>query len=266
MNQPTILKQILERKQQEVGERRQRCSLDELQRQAASQEPCRGFTEALRDKIGHRRPAVVAEIKKASPSKGLIRRNFDPEAIARSYAENGATCLSVLTDVDFFQGHDNYLAQAREACRLPVLRKDFMLDPYQIVESRAIGADCVLLIAAALEPARMAELAACARETGIDFLVEVHDRRELEGALALEPALIGINNRDLHSFKTSLNTTFNLLKDIPEDCAVITESGILVREDVEEMLEHGVYGFLVGESFMRAPDPGLKLKELFFYG
>lgn len=265
MSQATILKQILDRKQAEVKERRERTPLAELERLAREREACRGFTRALKNQIEHRRPAVIAEIKKASPSKGIIRQDFDPEAIAVSYAANGATCLSVLTDVDFFQGHDNYLEQAREACRLPVIRKDFMVDPYQIVESRALGADCVLLIVAALQPAQMEELAATAREQGLDILVEVHSRDELELALGLESELVGINNRDLHSFKTSLNVTYDLLEFIPEGTAVVTESGILVREDVEEMLRHGVYGFLVGESFMRAQDPGQKLKELFFY-
>ena len=186
--------------------------------------------------------------------------------IAESYAENGAACLSVLTDRDFFQGDEEYLKQARHACKLPVIRKDFMIDPWQVAESRAIGADCILLIVAALEPARMQELAASAREYGMDFLVEVHNRKELDQALLLDADLIGINNRDLHTFKTSLAVTYDLLPHIPEGAAVITESGIHIREDVEEMLEHGVYGFLVGESFMRAQEPGEKLKELFFNG
>jgi indole-3-glycerol phosphate synthase len=237
-----------------------------LERQARAQDPCRGFTAALVRQISHKRPAVIAEIKKASPSKGLIRKNFAPAAIARSYAEHGATCLSVLTDVDFFQGHDSYLQEARQACQLPVIRKDFMLDPYQIVEARALGADCVLLIVAALAPEQLGELAAAARDTGLDYLVEVHNQAELEQALALGPALVGINNRDLHTFKTSLNVTYQLLDGIPEGTVVVTESGILAREDVEEMLDHGVYGFLVGESFMRAADPGAKLQELFFNG
>lgn len=266
MSQPTILKQILDRKQEEVKERRKRAPLAVLERQIKEREGVRGFTRALKNQIEHKRPAVVAEIKKASPSKGIIRKDFDPEAIAMSYAANGATCLSVLTDVDFFQGHDNYLEQARAACKLPVLRKDFMLDPYQIVESRALGADCVLLIVAALDAAQLEELAAAARECGLDCLIEVHNREELDLALRLQPGLIGINNRDLHTFKTSLNVTYGLLEHIPEGTAVITESGILVREDVEEMLRHGVFGFLVGESFMRARDPGQKLKDLFFYG
>lgn len=266
MNQSNILNTILTRKAGEIEERRQKRSLQELSAQAKVQAPCRGFNQALQKQIGQRRPAVIAEIKKASPSKGLIRKDFDPAVIARSYAENGATCLSVLTDVDFFQGDDAFLSEARDACHLPVLRKDFMIDPYQIVESRALGADCVLLIVAALSDEQLGELNACAREHDIDVLIEVHNQEELERALQLKPEMIGINNRDLHTFKTSLNVTFGLLEQVPEGTSVITESGILAREDVVEMLEHGVYGFLIGESFMRAVDPGAKLQELFFHG
>lgn len=264
--QETILDKILERKREEIAERKAAVSLAELELRAAQAEPVRGFTSALARQIAHKRPAVIAEIKKASPSKGLIRKNFDPAAIAASYAEYGATCLSVLTDEDFFQGHDSFLQDARQACSLPVIRKDFMLDPYQIVESRALGADCVLLIVAALSASQLNELAATARETGLDYLVEVHNQAELELALELKPELVGINNRDLHTFKTSLNVTYQLLDAIPDGTLVVTESGILAREDVEEMVSHGVYGFLVGESFMRAADPGLKLQELFFNG
>lgn len=267
MQKATILKKILERKHEEVRDRKKRTSLDALQeRIALSADTPRGFTAALKRQIDNKRPAVVAEIKKASPSKGIIRPNFDPAAIAASYAEHGATCLSVLTDIDFFQGDDLYLQQAREACALPVIRKDFMIDPWQIAESRALGADCVLLIVAALDPGQLAELAAAAVAYGLDCLVEVHDQAELETALALQPDLIGINNRDLHTFKTSLNVTFRLLEHVPGDVVVITESGILAREDVQEMIDHHVYGFLVGESFMRAKDPGAKLQELFFNG
>jgi indole-3-glycerol phosphate synthase len=266
MNQATILKKILDRKAEEVAERQAKTSLADLEKQTRTADKCRGFTHALTERISHKRPAVIAEIKKASPSKGLIREHFEPAAIAESYAENGAACLSVLTDKDFFQGDEEYLRQARDACRLPVIRKDFMIDPWQVAESRAIGADCILLIVAALEPARMQELAASAREYGMDFLVEVHNRKELDQALLLDADLIGINNRDLHTFKTSLTVTYELLPHIPDGAAVITESGIHVREDVEEMLDHGVYGFLVGESFMRAQEPGEKLKELFFNG
>ena len=266
MQQATILNKILDRKRQEVSERQSLRSLQELQKLAAIQEPARGFTAALGRQISHKRPAVIAEIKKASPSKGLIRKDFNPAAIAASYAEHGATCLSVLTDVDFFQGHDMFMQEARESCHLPVIRKDFMIDPYQIVESRALGADCVLLIVAALSPAQLSELAAAAVESGLDYLVEVHNEAELEVALSLSPKLVGINNRDLHTFKTSLNVTYKLLEAIPEDTTVVTESGIVARADVEEMIQHGVYGFLVGESFMRATDPGAKLQELFFNG
>ena len=268
LSQPdsTILDKILARKREEVAARQVAVPLATLEQRCQDAGPCRGFAAALHRQIDNKRPAVIAEIKKASPSKGLIRQHFEPAAIAASYAEYGASCLSVLTDVDFFQGHDDYLAQARDACQLPVLRKDFMLDPYQIVESRALGADCVLLIVAALGPSQLQELAATARERGLDVLVEVHDQAELELALALAPTMIGINNRDLHNFKTSLNVTYQLLPLIPPGTVVVTESGILVREDVEEMLVHGVYGFLVGESFMRAADPGAKLKELFFNG
>ena len=266
MNQATILKKILDRKAEEVAERQAKTSLADLEKQTRTADKCRGFTHALTERISHKRPAVIAEIKKASPSKGLIREHFEPAAIAESYAENGAACLSVLTDKDFFQGDEEYLRQARDACRLPVIRKDFMIDPWQVAESRAIGADCILLIVAALEPARMQELAASAREYGMDFLVEVHNRKELDQALLLDADLIGINNRDLHTFKTSLTVTYELLPHIPDGAAVITESGIHIREDVKEMLDHGVYGFLVGESFMRAQEPGEKLKELFFNG
>jgi len=266
MDAANILEKILARKREEISERKAAVPLAELQASLREQEPCRGFAAALSYQIRHKRPAVIAEIKKASPSKGIIRKNFDPAAIAASYAEHGATCLSVLTDQEFFQGYDNFLQQARDACSLPVIRKDFMIDPYQIVESRALGADCVLLIVAALAPAQLQELWAAAKETGLDVLIEVHNSAELKQALQLKPELIGINNRDLQTFKTSLNVTYRLLNEIPDEVAVVTESGILARTDVEEMLDHGVYGFLVGESFMRASDPGAKLQELFFNG
>lgn len=263
---PTILDRILTRKREEIAERKAKVSQSALEATCKTLDPCRGFVAALQKQIGHKRPAVIAEIKKASPSKGLIRKNFDPAEIAVSYAANGATCLSVLTDVDFFQGSDSYLQEARAACQLPVIRKDFMIDPYQIVESRVLGADCILLIVSALSREQLHELNAAAAECGLDVLVEVHNRQELAAALELKPALVGINNRDLHTFKTSLNVTYDLLGDIPAGTAVVTESGILAREDVVDMLKHGVYGFLVGESFMRAVDPGAKLQELFFHG
>lgn len=266
MDHPTILKKILQRKREEVVERKATTSLKTLEELISSQEPSRGFSLALAEQIQRKRPAVIAEIKKASPSKGLLREHFDPAAIAESYAENGATCLSVLTDVDFFLGADEYLQAASRACHLPVIRKDFVIDPYQIAESRALGADCILLIVAALEPALLQELADCARHYGLDYLVEIHNHHELDEAMKLKPDLLGINNRDLHTFNTRLDTTYQLLKDIPEEISVITESGIHARQDVEEMMQHGVYGFLVGETFMRAVDPGKKLKELFYYG
>jgi indole-3-glycerol phosphate synthase len=263
---PTILDRILTRKREEIAGRKAQTSQAELEAQASALEPCRGFVSALQKQIAHKRPAVIAEIKKASPSKGLIRKNFFPAAIAASYAEHGATCLSVLTDVDFFQGSDAYMQEARAACTLPVIRKDFMIDPYQVVESRALGADCILLIVAALPRAQLFELNQVAESCGLDVLIEVHNKQELETALELKPALVGINNRDLHTFKTSLKVTYDLLPDVPASTVVVTESGILAREDVADMTKHGVYGFLVGESFMRAADPGAKLQELFFHG
>jgi len=266
VEKPTILKKILQRKQEEINERKKLHSISELETYISVQDKPRAFTQAIAQQINRKRPAVIAEIKKASPSKGLLREDFQPEIIAQLYAENGATCLSVLTDVDFFQGHDDYLQEARAACSLPVIRKDFMMDPYQIIESRKLGADCILLIVAALKEKQMHELASCAKSLGMDYLIEVHNHAELELALKLKPELIGINNRDLHSFSIKLETTYDLLKEIPEGISVVTESGILTREDVDEMIQHGVYGFLVGEIFMRAPDPGQKLQELFFFG
>ncbi len=264
MSDATILGKILTRKGEEVAERRRRRGMAALEDLIAEQGPVRGFADALRERIRNRRPAIIAEVKKASPSKGLIREDFDPAAIAASYEGGGAACLSVLTDVDFFQGADDYLCQARAACTLPVLRKDFTVDPYQVYEARALGADCILLIVAALDQAQLVTLHDLARELGMAVLVEVHDGDELDRALALDTPLIGINNRDLRSFDTSLETTWNLLPRIPNDRLVITESGIHSREDVDAMLARGVYGFLVGETFMRAPEPGKKLGELFF--
>ena len=261
---PDILHRILARKAEEVAERRQRLPLAELEARLADAAQLRNFAAALDSRIAEGQPAVIAEIKQASPSKGVLRADFDPAAIAAGYARGGAACLSVLTDVDFFQGADAYLQQARAACPLPVLRKDFMLDPYQVVEARAIGADCILLIVAALEDARMQELAGLAQDLGMNVLVEVHDAAELERALRLPCRLIGINNRDLRSFEVSLGTTLDLLAEIPGDRLVITESGIHTPADVALMREHGVHAFLVGEAFMRAPEPGAKLAELFF--
>lgn len=261
--QPTILRQIIERKFEEIRERQNRCSLLELTERLVDIGTTRGFERALLDCAARRQPAVIAEIKKASPSKGVIRANFNVTEIARSYEQGGAACLSVLTDVDFFQGSDEYLQEARAACSLPVIRKDFIVDEYQLVEARAIGADCILLIAAALEVEKLRDLNQCAKDLGLDVLVEVHNQQELDQALLLPNRLIGINNRNLHSFEVSLATTLSLIKDIPGDRFVITESGILQRADVELMLAHDVYGFLVGESFMRAQEPGKKLAELF---
>ena len=265
MSLPTILEKIIARKVAEVAERSARVGLDELQRRARAADAPRGFARALQERVARREPAVIAEIKKASPSKGVLRENFVPAELARSYEQGGATCLSVLTDVDFFQGSDEYLQQARAACGLPVIRKDFMVDPYQIIESRALGADCVLLIVAALDDARLVELAATAAVFGLDVLVEVHDEAELERALTLlDTPLIGINNRNLHTFEVSLDTTLDLLPLIPQGRLVITESGILHRTDVELLEISDVHAFLVGEVFMRADDPGLELQRLFF--
>jgi len=266
MSVPTVLEKIVARKVEEVAERRTRVSLGELERLASLADPVRGFANALQEQVGKKQPAVIAEIKKASPSKGVLREDFVPSEIARSYEAGGATCLSVLTDVDFFQGADAYLQQARAACELPVIRKDFMIDPYQVVEARAIGADCILLIVAALDDNLMAELAAVAKEQGLDVLVEVHDSAELERALRLETPLLGINNRNLHTFEVNLDTTLDLLPGIPRDRVVITESGILHRADVELMEINGVHAFLVGEAFIRAEEPGHELQRLFFPG
>ena len=224
---------------------------------------CRGFARAVESRVRIRQSAVIAEIKKASPSKGVIRAAFDPEEIARDYARGGATCLSVLTDIDFFQGCDEYLQIARQACTMPVLRKDFIIDPYQVLETRAMGADCILLIVSALSGQQFKELYALAGELGLDVLVEVHDRDELAEGLQVGPTLLGINNRDLHTFQTSLSTTITLLDEISGNPLVVTESGIHTRDDVHRMHEKGVYAFLVGEAFMKAESPGEKLRELF---
>ena len=267
MSIPTVLEKILARKAEEVAERRARISFAEVEAQARVADPVRGFARALQERVAHKQAAVIAEVKKASPSKGVLRENFVPAEIAKSYEAGGAACLSVLTDIDFFQGADEYLQQARAACSLPVIRKDFMIDPYQIVEARALGADCVLLIVSALDDVRMAELASTAKDVGLDVLVEVHDGDELERALnTLDTPLVGINNRNLHSFEVSLETTLDLLPRIPRDRLVITESGILTRADVELMEINEVYSFLVGEAFMRAEEPGTELKRLFFAG
>jgi indole-3-glycerol phosphate synthase len=260
---PDILQKILARKREEIAEREARSSLNVLRCRAEQAPAPRRFVQALRNAAAAGRPAVIAEIKKASPSKGVLREDFRPAEIAASYQAGGAACLSVLTDHDFFQGCEDYLEQAREACRLPVLRKDFLIDPYQVYEARAIGADCILLIAAALGDRLMGELAALAGALGMDVLVEVHDAAELDRALRLELPLIGINNRNLRTFEVDLRTTLELLPRIPAETLVVTESGILEPADVTRMREHGVHGFLVGEAFMRAEDPGARLAALF---
>lgn len=263
---PDILKKILARKTEEIIESSAKVNLHDLSEQAKAASPVRGFVDSIRAKINQKPPAVIAEIKKASPSKGILRENFDPASIAASYEQGGAACLSVLTDVDFFQGSADYLKQARNACSLPVLRKDFMIDPYQVYEARAMGADCILLIVAALEDARMNELAELAHNLELDVLVEVHDADELERALKLPVTLVGINNRNLHTFETSLQTTIDLLDKIPDNRIVVTESGILSVADVELMRSHRVDAFLIGEACMRADNPGTGLSSLFSTG
>jgi indole-3-glycerol phosphate synthase len=264
-----VLHAILQRKAEEVAVRSARLPLRELSLRAAEATPPRGFAAAIEAKIAAGQPAVIAEVKKASPSKGVIRADFDPAAIAHSYAAAGAACLSVLTDVDFFQGADAFLQQARAACALPVLRKDFVVDPYQVVEARALGADCVLLIVAALDDARLAALSGQALALGMDVLAEVHDADELQRALRLAPLdgrapLLGINNRNLRSFAVSLDTTLALRDAVPRGRRLVTESGIASPADVRRMRDAGVEAFLVGEAFMREPDPGAALRRLFF--
>lgn len=258
-----ILNQIVATKREEIALALQKTPLAVMREDAESRLLTRDFEGALRRKIAAGLPAVIAEVKKASPSKGVIRADFIPADIAQSYAEYGAACLSVLTDRQYFQGSSDYLKQARASCDLPVLRKDFMIDPYQVYEARAIGADCILLIAACLDDARMAELEAIARGLNMAVLVEVHDRAELERALKLKTPLVGINNRNLRSFEVSLDTTLGMLADVPADRLLVTESGILNSDDVRKMRDHGVNAFLVGEAFMRAKEPGAALAELF---
>jgi len=258
-----ILQTILARKAQEVTERRARVTLDEMRERASRADRPRGFASALRTRIAADKPAVIAEVKKASPSKGVMRADFRPAEIAKSYATAGAACLSVLTDVDFFQGADAYLQQARAACPLPVLRKDFMIDAYQVYEARALSADCILLIVAALDDAQLCDLSQLSRALGMDVLVEVHDGAELERALKTSASLIGINNRNLRTFETSLDVTLDLRERVPPDRLLVTESGIHTRADVLRMRAAGVNAFLVGEAFMRADDPGTQLRHLF---
>jgi len=258
-----ILARILATKAGEIAAAKRARPPNETETAARAMPPPRDFEGALRAQVTAGRPAVIAEIKKASPSRGVLRAQFDPPAIAMSYAAGGATCLSVLTDREYFQGAPEYLTAAREACALPVLRKDFIVDPYQIAESRAMGADAILLIVAALDDGQLASLHANARELGMAVLVEVHDARELERAAALRPPLIGINNRNLRTFETSLSTTVDLLPRVPAGTLVVTESGILGRSDVAMMRAQGVHAFLVGEAFMRAENPGEALGALF---
>ncbi|KAF1729439.1 indole-3-glycerol phosphate synthase TrpC [Pseudoxanthomonas mexicana] len=259
-----ILTTILARKADEIAERSARVSLADLRARVADAPPTRGFADALNAMIAQGDPAVIAEVKKASPSKGVIRPDFRPADIAVSYEFGGAACLSVLTDVDFFQGADDYLRQARDACTLPVLRKDFTVDPYQVYEARALGADCILLIVAALDDGQLVDLSGLAMQLGMDVLVEVHDIDELERALQVPVPLVGINNRNLRTFEVSLDTTLAMKDAVPKDRLLVTESGIVVPEDVATMRDAGVNAFLVGETFMRAEEPGEALRQLFF--
>ncbi|MFC4765370.1 indole-3-glycerol phosphate synthase TrpC [Dyella koreensis] len=258
-----ILQRILTRKTEEIAERSARLPLAELTARAADAPETRGFAAAIEAKIDAGLSAVIAEVKKASPSKGVIRPDFDPAAIARSYEKGGAACLSVLTDKDFFQGSEDFLRQARNACSLPVLRKDFVIDPYQVYEARAIGADCILLIVAALGDAALLELSLLAADLDLDVLCEVHDAEELERALALPVPLIGVNNRNLRTFETNLDTSIELQALMEYDRILVSESGIHSPDDVERLRDAGINAFLVGEAFMRAEDPGSELKKLF---
>lgn len=264
---PDILKKIILRKEQEILERKQKCSQGTLMEKALESLmslPVRGFVDSMQQRLDNNEAAVIAEVKKASPSKGVIRENFVPKEIAQSYESGGASCLSVLTDIDFFQGADEYLKEAREACSLPVIRKDFIIDTYQVYEARAMGADCILLIVAVLSDEQMAKLYQLALDLKMDVLIEAHDEAELQRALPFGAKLVGINNRNLRNFDTSLNTTLDLLEQIPNDRIVVTESGIHTNADVALMRDNKVNAFLVGEAFMRADEPGAELKKLFF--
>jgi indole-3-glycerol phosphate synthase len=260
---PDILQKIVAVKHEEIAAARKKASLEVVRADAESRVLTRDFEGAMRRKIAAGQPAVIAEVKKASPSKGVLRADFIAADIAQSYAEHGAACLSVLTDRQFFQGQPDYLKQARASCDLPVLRKDFLVDPYQVYEARAMGADCILLIAACLDDAQMADFEAIARDLGMAVLVEVHDGPELDRALRLKTPLVGVNNRNLRTFEVSLDTTLDLMTRLPADRLLVTESGILSAADVRKMREAGVHAFLVGEAFMRAPDPGEALAQLF---
>jgi len=262
---PSILQRILQRKSEEIAAGKTSLPLHELNARAQDCPGTRGFVPALKQAL-RQGPAVIAEIKKASPSAGVIREDFQPEAIARSYASAGAACLSVLTDKDFFRGDDHYLQLARDACTLPVLRKDFIVDPWQVYQSRVLGADCILLIVAALGQSKLQELFGIAKQAGMDVLVEVHDAAEMRRALQLDHPLVGVNNRDLHNFETSLATSESLKKLLPPDQVLVTESGVRTTTDVKRMQSSGINAFLVGEAFMREADPGNALKKMFFDG
>ena len=263
MSVPSILHDILQTKAREVMAGKASTTTAALTAQLRDCTPTRGFEKQLRKKLASG-PAIIAEVKKASPSAGVIRADFHPDQIAQSYEKAGAACLSVLTDRDYFQGSDEYLQMARNACLLPVLRKDFMIDPWQILQSRVLGADCILLIAAALEPSQMADLLAVSKEVGLDALIEVHNEEELESALKLEHQLIGVNNRNLNTFETTLEASERLKKLMPANSLLVTESGIKSVQDVQRMQAAGINAFLVGEAFMREPDPGEALQRMFF--
>jgi indole-3-glycerol phosphate synthase len=263
-NPPDILVKILDRKKQEIEERSANVTIDDLKMKCEHADTVRGFINSIEDKISDGKPAIIAEIKKASPSKGVLREDFKPAEIAKTYAEHGAACLSILTDRDFFQGHEEYLMQARVSCELPVIRKDFIIDPYQVYEARAISADCILLIVSALDDENLQSLYDLATDLGMDVLMEVHDKEEMLRALKTGARLIGINNRNLRNFETSLDTTLSMLDMVTDEHILVTESGIHTKGDVQLMRDNNVNAFLVGEAFMRADDPGEKLAELFY--
>lgn len=261
-----ILSEIVAHKELEVAERKSRIPLEQLKKEISACPPTRGFKQALMTRIAQKQSAIISEVKKASPSKGVIREDFHPDQIARQYEASGASCLSVLTDEKFFQGHDQFLVQARGACALPVLRKDFVIDEYQIYEARVLGADCILLIVSVLDDEHLHDFHGLALSLDLDVLVEVHDEEELKRALTLDPNILGVNNRNLKTFDVSLQTTIELKKLVGDDTPIITESGIHQREDVGLMHSEGIYGFLVGEAFMRQEDPGKALAEIFGEG
>jgi len=260
---PTILKKIISRKVDEIKLAKAKINLDTIKSLAINSEPTRGFVNSIKNTLTNNRPSVIAEIKKASPSKGILRTNFNSSEIAKSYFQAGASCLSVLTDVDFFQGHSDYLQQARNSCPLPILRKDFMIDEYQIYESKAMNADCILLIAAVLNTNQMQDLSSLAQDLNMDVLVEVHNQSELESALTLNLSMLGINNRDLHTFDTNIQTSIDLSKKLDENIIVVSESGISNPADIKLMQSNNINTFLVGEAFMKAENPGAELKNMF---